>query len=232
MASATSRPFASSEPSGGFHRDEAGGLFQDLQQRRRAVHAGALGLVDLLEDARGAESLHCPLGGRERDLELPLDAPNRAVRVLGEEVHQLQGRLGRAGQLVLPASHQRIDTLGSAQGILRLTGHTVQEILQPRLPLAPRVHPLQPLIVVGARRLEEGAQVQKRRGQDFPLHQKERDEQAANASVAVDERVDGLELDVRSEEHTSELQSLAYLVCRLLLEKKKTSKTRKITQSA
>src|SRR2546425_3222201 len=28
----------------------------------------------------------------------------------------------------------------------------------------------------------------------------------------------------RSEEHTSELQSLAYLVCRLLLEKKKNSK--------
>src|SRR2546425_10939806 len=30
-------------------------------------------------------------------------------------------------------------------------------------------------------------------------------------------------VDVRSEEHTSELQSLAYLVCRLLLEKKKIS---------
>src|SRR2546423_11773290 len=30
----------------------------------------------------------------------------------------------------------------------------------------------------------------------------------------------------RSEEHTSELQSLAYLVCRLLLEKKKTHRTR------
>src|SRR5205823_9176898 len=29
-------------------------------------------------------------------------------------------------------------------------------------------------------------------------------------------------LTLRSEEHTSELQSLAYLVCRLLLEKKKT----------
>src|SRR2546425_8221626 len=28
--------------------------------------------------------------------------------------------------------------------------------------------------------------------------------------------------DARSEEHTSELQSLAYIVCRLLLEKKKT----------
>src|SRR2546425_5240700 len=30
----------------------------------------------------------------------------------------------------------------------------------------------------------------------------------------------------RSEEHTSELQSLAYLVCRLLLEKKKTNRNR------
>src|SRR5687767_15807692 len=33
--------------------------------------------------------------------------------------------------------------------------------------------------------------------------------------------------DGRSEEHTSELQSLAYLVCRLLLEKKKKKKTKK-----
>src|SRR5205823_7150923 len=32
------------------------------------------------------------------------------------------------------------------------------------------------------------------------------------------------ELPLRSEEHTSELQSLAYLVCRLLLEKKKITK--------
>src|SRR5687767_15877003 len=41
----------------------------------------------------------------------------------------------------------------------------------------------------------------------------------------AEELVEGMTLaqwlDVRSEEHTSELQSLAYLVCRLLLEKKK-----------
>src|SRR5438045_8063421 len=35
---------------------------------------------------------------------------------------------------------------------------------------------------------------------------------------------------LRSEEHTSELQSLRHLVCRLLLEKKKKKKIRKITQ--
>src|SRR3989441_3367183 len=33
-----------------------------------------------------------------------------------------------------------------------------------------------------------------------------------------------IDQEVRSEEHTSELQSLAYLVCRLLLEKKKKNK--------
>src|SRR2546425_8966470 len=33
--------------------------------------------------------------------------------------------------------------------------------------------------------------------------------------------IEGRPLETRSEEHTSELQSLAYLVCRLLLEKKK-----------
>src|SRR3712207_7425219 len=36
----------------------------------------------------------------------------------------------------------------------------------------------------------------------------------------------GLQADSRSEEHTSELQSRQYLVCRLLLEKKKTTRQR------
>src|SRR2546425_4391459 len=46
---------------------------------------------------------------------------------------------------------------------------------------------------------------------DQPVHGIERPEQAVHRAL----------LDDRSEEHTSELQSLAYLVCRLLLEKKK-----------
>src|SRR3712207_8477345 len=49
----------------------------------------------------------------------------------------------------------------------------------------------------------------------------------------VEDRLDaaGVQLGVevgRSEEHTSELQSRQYLVCRLLLEKKKTSKLTQI----
>src|SRR2546425_3459846 len=45
-----------------------------------------------------------------------------------------------------------------------------------------------------------------------------RDGEAPRADVT-----DGVRDADRSEEHTSELQSLAYLVCRLLLEKKKES---------
>src|SRR2546425_7150361 len=43
------------------------------------------------------------------------------------------------------------------------------------------------------------------------------------ASYTLSKTVDDGSGVTRSEEHTSELQSLAYLVCRLLLEKKKTS---------
>src|SRR3712207_8849002 len=61
-----------------------------------------------------------------------------------------------------------------------------------------------------------------RRGKD--RQPRPRDEEGTQV-VAVDVRVDvrGVEEDGdRSEEHTSELQSRQYLVCRLLLEKKKT----------
>src|SRR5205823_11329872 len=47
--------------------------------------------------------------------------------------------------------------------------------------------------------------------------------------VALVRRFDG-EFPERSEEHTSELQSLAYLVCRLLLEKKKKNTKNTIIQ--
>src|SRR5262245_64048331 len=39
-----------------------------------------------------------------------------------------------------------------------------------------------------------------------------------------------LDHDARSEEHTSELQSLRHLVCRLLLEKKKKQKKKKVSK--
>src|SRR5256714_7274221 len=48
---------------------------------------------------------------------------------------------------------------------------------------------------------------------------------AVDRGVGLQEIVVLAGTNVRSEEHTSELQSLAYLVCRLLLEKKKRPRT-------
>src|SRR3712207_8090073 len=74
--------------------------------------------------------------------------------------------------------------------------------------------------------------VERERELDRPLADRElvgvvlrRDEREGRRDQEVDpeQRVLGLvAVAVRSEEHTSELQSRQYLVCRLLLEKKKT----------
>src|SRR3712207_8027163 len=69
---------------------------------------------------------------------------------------------------------------------------------------------------------------------ELPARMGQGEEQHVHAAVnveVVDHGVDplgrgpGPALDPRSEEHTSELQSRQYLVCRLLLEKKKNNLT-------
>src|SRR2546425_3953951 len=47
---------------------------------------------------------------------------------------------------------------------------------------------------------------------------------ACSSGATLEQALRGVPGVIRSEEHTSELQSLAYLVCRLLLEKKKKDK--------
>src|SRR5947199_2563678 len=60
------------------------------------------------------------------------------------------------------------------------------------------------------------------RGVVIELRQREQvDDGAGRAGLRIARAVDDA-LETRSEEHTSELQSLRHLVCRLLLEKKKT----------
>src|SRR5437899_3685641 len=64
-----------------------------------------------------------------------------------------------------------------------------------------------------------------RRSSDRHRARKQRNHRLSGADVALQQAQHPLRLgeiapDVRSEEHTSELQSLRHLVCRLLLEKK------------
>src|SRR2546425_1754806 len=97
---------------------------------------------------------------------------------------------------------QRLD-FGPADGRV-LTPAGDQDTSVPR----PAAHPALKLQQIASLRLRQG-----RAPMDAQLGHEEPD----LAQLAHDEN--------RSEEHTSELQSLAYLVCRLLLEKKKTKRT-------
>src|SRR2546425_4881075 len=71
--------------------------------------------------------------------------------------------------------------------------------------------------------------VERSHGDDDAEHGGHDAEAGERVAGALDER----DRDARrSEEHTSELQSLAYLVCRLLLEKKKNNCKRRYTARA
>src|SRR5229473_3206365 len=83
-----------------------------------------------------------------------------------------------------------------------------------------------PPVRVPAANREGGA---RRRGGDLAQADGARRDGPADGRGHVDVAAAGL-ARARSEEHTSELQSLAYLVCRLLLEKKK-KKVKLIHQS-
>src|SRR5258708_20212954 len=59
--------------------------------------------------------------------------------------------------------------------------------------------------------------------QDFDKQQRRQHGSDQNVQHRWQRQIVGSALDLRSEEHTSELQSPDHLVCRLLLEKKKTT---------
>src|SRR5205823_10777638 len=83
--------------------------------------------------------------------------------------------------------------------------------------------------VPGARRDSAGEILSATRGHGSPGG-RDRGARAIGNRQIPRFRLDRIRPQGRSEEHTSELQSLAYLVCRLLLEKKKTKKIERLTR--
>src|SRR2546425_5900223 len=67
-------------------------------------------------------------------------------------------------------------------------------------------------------------------GAEHAAQRRDRPSGAATAATELPLALQACVLGERSEEHTSELQSLAYLVCRLLLEKKKKINTNRHDQ--
>ncbi len=84
--------------------------------------------------------------------------------------------------------------LRSVDRVGGLSRHRRQEELEPLLHLTALSDSLQSVVVVGPVGLEEATQVQQRARQQVTFDQEEDDQQAPEPAVAVEERVDRLEL--------------------------------------
>src|SRR3989449_10415163 len=143
-----------------------------------------------------------------------------------DAVWQSEGRLtadGYVARIVIPFRSLRFpraptQTWGIALG--RIIRRNSEEAYWPHL--TKRVKGVVPQfnVVQGLPNISPGRNVQ---FNPYTMFARARflDEDAADIRSAGDQRV-GVDAKLRSEEHTSELQSRLHLVCRLLLEKKKT----------
>ena len=86
--------------------------------------------------------------------------------------------------------------LRGRRGRLADLEHPLQEELDPPLPVASEPDRHQPVVILGPVGLQVIAQVEQRALEDLPLAEQEGDQEPSHAAVAVDERVDGLELGV------------------------------------
>src|SRR5690242_7028324 len=71
-----------------------------------------------------------------------------------------------------------------------------QKELEPAFPIPILANSHQAVVIVSPMHLQKQAQVEKRPTQHLPFTQKERDEEPADTTVAVEERVNRLELSV------------------------------------
>src|SRR6516162_7481445 len=74
---------------------------------------------------------------------------------------------------------------------------SLEEEVRPRLPVSAAADFAQQPVVFGPMALEEETQVEQWCREQLPVLEQKRDQQTPNAPIAVEVRVDGLELDVR-----------------------------------
>ncbi len=90
--------------------------------------------------------------------------------------------------------------------------HAFEEEVEPRLPVALAAHAVEQVVVGRAVPLQVEAEVEERLVQYRRATEHQRDEQPADATVAVEERVDGLELHVRESRTHKDRQAIAVRV--------------------
>src|SRR6266498_5290977 len=176
------------------------GLLEEREVRREPEAPVPLVARLLGEELEVRQREGDPVRGHERDADLLRER-------VGRDEGLLEQRVDRAEEIpALPAAAfggnasralSQLDDLPRAQDRLgRDLLDAAEEEPEPRLPVSVDPYGLQAVVVLGAVLLEEPAQVQERQREHLPLTEQERHEQPSDAPVAVEERVDRLELRV------------------------------------
>lgn len=152
----------------------------------------------LREDPEPGELAERREGGRAGHLDPPLDRPCRENRVFeGQFRHLVRDPAGSRLHLGAVLLADIGETLGSCDRVFRLRADTIEEQREPSVEVASLPHCLERVVVVVATPLEIRRQVvEKRLGEPAPHDEEEHDQQPSEPAVAIEERVDRLELVV------------------------------------
>src|ERR1017187_8814492 len=134
--------------------------------------------------------------GQAQDLHGSADRESRRLEELVDE-HWQQRRCPWHGYPVPHLCPQVVQPVGSLGGVPCLLLDDLEEKAEPGSPVTLSGDAQQQVVVPVTSRLDVGGQVQYRTGQQSPLDQQQDHEQAAHATITVDERVDRLELVVQ-----------------------------------
>ena len=180
-------------------RQWIGAAIEQGQIVRIGVDPAALPSRGLADDAYFGEIFQRRAGGREGDGEFrgdSLDGDDRAGLHQFVDPERRRSRAAEAGDL-LSVSVEHGDQIASRGGSLfRGLRDAGQEEFHPGLPRPSLPNLLQEPVIVVAPGLQEQAEIEDRFPQHPGLTQDQRDEQPAQASVAVEKGMDRLELDV------------------------------------
>ncbi len=156
---------------------------------------------DLGEDLQVHETLYDLIGSRERSSDQRADILHAHDRLLVELLQHAVSVAGGAAKVFGDAFAMLLTELENpARGVGGLHAHlrdAAQEKREPCLKVAYVPHCLKPLVVLLPMTLEVVGQVEDRLLQRAALAQQKRDEEPTDAAVAVEKRMDGLELRMR-----------------------------------
>jgi hypothetical protein len=154
-------------------------------------------MTDQFNDPDALQPFDCALRGGEGDPQLASRKFGSDERIRPQKPDYTQWSVRRIGcDFALPLRKHFADANSATQRILGHSGHAEEEVFQPIVPRSTFADSSQAFIVFTPRRFKERGQVEQWRRQNLAFDQEQRYQQTSNSTVAIQKRMNSLELVV------------------------------------